>query len=670
MIILSGSSSTSCREHPPLPDESFRKITPVKPAFQWINFGQVKPRGWILDQMRHDLQEGFLGRLDQLVPDLIVQDSIYGKDRLTRLVKSKDLGTISLDQEWDIQYLWWNSETQSNWWDGLVRTAILTGDTGYFDKVRTHIADMLRTQDDDGYLGIYAPDLRYNFTGENGELWAQSTLFRYLLAWHEAGGDPEVLGAIERAMKRTMEAWPIYQSAPFKVEKAYAGVGHGLTITDALDRLYELTGDRTYHDYALWLYEDYNKHELPEEDIQVKNLFDPEYRFKGHGVHTYEHMRALLTAYYASGNPVLKKALDAYLDKLSSCLTPGGGPIGDEWVAGRNADATETGYEYCSIQELLDSYSHLLQKTGNLEWADRMEWLLYNGGQGARHPFEPAIAYCKTDNSFSMTGALHPVKPSAGRQADTRYKYSPAHQDIAVCCVPNAGRIYPYFVKAMWMNDGNDLVATLYGPCEVTTTIKGVTVRISEDTAYPFDDEVLLVISTDKPIMFRISLRKPGWSNDFILKAGSAKIQETKDCLTLEKKWENGDRISLRFFPGIISHEDLQGEHYLSRGPMVYALPLQGREKVSRQYGLDRFRDLYYYPGKQSYGNLAYQDSLLAGFRFNRGEPGEPDPWINNLSITGYMVNQVTGEQQEVTMVPMGGTILRQVTFKKVNSEQ
>lgn len=51
-----------------------------------------------------------------------------------------------------------------------------------------------------------------------------------------------------------------------------------------------------------------------------------------------------------------------------------------------------TGYEYCSIHELLDCYTHLLQKTGSAGWGDRAEWLLFNAGQGARHPEHHAIA--------------------------------------------------------------------------------------------------------------------------------------------------------------------------------------------------------------------------------------------------------------------------------------
>ncbi|HYG19407.1 MAG TPA: beta-L-arabinofuranosidase domain-containing protein, partial [Ohtaekwangia sp.] len=416
------------------------KTAPQAQQTAWLLFGDIKPRGWLLQQMERDLDYGFTGHLDKLVPDLVVADDIYGKDRLTREVKTKDVGAIKHDEAWEVQYLWWNSETQSNWWDGYVRNALLTGNEEAMRRTREYVNRMLSLQDADGYMGIYAPDLRYNFTGENGELWAQSTLFRALLAYYEATNDQSVLEAVERAADVTMRKYSP-ASPPFKVEKPFGGVEHGLTITDTFDRLYQLTGKEKYLAYAHWLYQNFSEYPMSQDDAQYAHLIDPGYRFKAHGVHTYEHLRSVVTAFYASGDKKLKKAIQGFLDKLDPCLTPSGGPIGDEWIGGRNADPSETGYEYCSIHELLDSYTHLMQKTGDLSYGDRIEWLLFNAGQGARHPEGHSIAYLKTDNSFSMTGPLH---PGAADDKQTRYKYSPVHQDAAVCCVPNAGRIFPY----------------------------------------------------------------------------------------------------------------------------------------------------------------------------------------------------------------------------------
>ena len=50
-------------------------------AYEWIRFGEIKPAGWMHTQMQRDLVHGFVGHLDELVPDLIQKDDIYGKDR-------------------------------------------------------------------------------------------------------------------------------------------------------------------------------------------------------------------------------------------------------------------------------------------------------------------------------------------------------------------------------------------------------------------------------------------------------------------------------------------------------------------------------------------------------------------------------------------------------------
>ena len=144
---------------------------------------------------------------------------------------------VAKESQWEVQFLWWNSETQSNWLDGMMRAALLLDRPDFIEKARTRIEHLLATQDADGYLGIYAPDLRFNFHGENGELWAQASLFRVLLGWYEATGETRALEAVRRAVDVTMDAYPIGASHPFAVKDDYAGVGHGLIFTDVLDRL-------------------------------------------------------------------------------------------------------------------------------------------------------------------------------------------------------------------------------------------------------------------------------------------------------------------------------------------------------------------------------------------------------------------------------------------------
>ena len=152
--------------------------------FTALPFGSVKPTGWLKKQMQADVN-GFVGNLDRIVPDLI-NDPIYGAGRLQKNSQAKDLGNQKTgDAAGDEQYKWWNSETQSNWWDGYLRNVFLLEDKAGLQKVTAYVEAILSTQDEDGYIGIYDKELRYNFNSENGELWSKATLYRGLLAYYE-----------------------------------------------------------------------------------------------------------------------------------------------------------------------------------------------------------------------------------------------------------------------------------------------------------------------------------------------------------------------------------------------------------------------------------------------------------------------------------------------------
>jgi hypothetical protein len=641
--------------------DPFAIIHPRSPAYQWLRFGEVRPAGWIREQMRRDLENGFLGHLDALVPGLIRDDDIYGSDRLTALSKHKDLGTVATDAAAQTQYMWWNSETQSNWRDGLVRTALLLDHAATLPKVQAYIERILATQDADGYLGIYAPDLRFNFAGENGELWAQATLFRVLLGYYEATGEARVLRAVEAALQATMAAYPQGRSQPFPGGDVVCGDSHGLVITDVLERLSQLTGDVTYARYAAWLYATFSQSQVSQADAQYGHLVDPAYRFREHAAHTYEHLRSLLVALYVTGNPGLETALAGYLAKLERCLTPSGGPIGDESIDGRDADPSETGYEYCSIHELLDSYTHLLQKTGDPRWADRAEWLLFNAGQGARHPEDAAIAYLKTDNSFSMTGPLHPGDLQGEHNPQIRYKYSPVHQDVAVCCVPNAGRILPYYVKAMWLRSADGLVAALYGACDLQAEVNGAAVRITETTDYPFNLEITFSVEAAQPTEFTLSLRKPAWASGFTL-AGAESHTESDGLIHVRKTWSTGDQLTLRFETGVEVHRWGADEGYVSYAALLFVLPLKGEARPGRQYS-PGFQDWYYALASDTADGLLLPPKPV--FTLQR-QPFDPaHPW-DALALSGNLLNASGEETKSVRLVPFWGSILRRVTFGKL----
>ncbi len=622
-------------------DDPCTIIEPMQEYYEPLSLGEIRPEGWIRYMMVQDMN-GFVGNLDRLVPEIILEDDIYGKDRRSGgYPGGVDPQELSPDEK--SVYMWWNSESQSNWRDGFIAHAILLGDSSRIDRTRAYVRRILDTQDPDGYLGIYTPDFRYDFDSDNGELWAKATLLRGLLKYYEAFGEEEVLDAIIRAVENVMDHYPPGASEPFNIGSRHSGgLTHGLTITDVLDRLSQLTGDPKYREYTVFLYEDYCKHELGEADIQYQNIMDTGYRIWGHGVHVYESLRPLVIAWYASGNPKLGEAVEIYKGRIGKMLTPAGGPIGDEWIVGRTADATHTGYEYCSSHELLHSYAFLMQKTGDLLSAENIERILFNAALGAKNGTEQCIAYLKTDNSYAMTGTLNGAPQ--GKEKQTRYKYSPAHEDVAVCCVPNAGRILPYYLQHMWMKDADGFVNLLHGPSVVRSEWKGTPLRIETDTDYPYKNHFRIIARSDERIDLQLKIRIPEWVDQ----VRSNDPYEKKDGFLVFDVTGNEAGFSFYFDTGIKVRSFGKKEHYFTRGALVYALPIQDISKKVRSYPLGGFHDYHYLPaGTPRYGFTRDHNVSMTG----------------KLEMSLNLFNTQTGNKERVKLVPVGKTLLRQVTF-------
>ena len=640
LILLAGLILASCHQQNQESNSPFNKVAAIPEAYKPLTIVEIKPAGWIKDQIRENL-DGFTGRLDTLIPKLTMEDKIYGEDRLTKKIKNKDVGALGEEGDWQVQFLWWNSETQSNWRDGYIRSAILLDDTSHLKKLQSYIDYILSTQDEDGYLGIYDKDLRYRFDNENGELWAKSSLMRGLLAWYEYTNDKNILVAIERAAQNVINNYPANRSHPFYSKQPnVGGTSHGLTITDIFESLYRISGKEVYRDYCLFLYKDFSEQEL-NESAQYKKLINDTLLLSSHGVHVYEHLRSLAAAYYASGNTNLKTATHKFLDKIKEETTASGAGVGDEWIGGKKADATTRGYEYCSLHELMHSYLELLIKSGDKVFGDNAEKIFLNAAQGARHPSQSCIAYLKSDNSYYMTGGLN---GDTSDKNQTRYSYSPVHQEAAVCCVPNAGRIAPYYVQHMWLKSDHALVASLLGPSVVNTDLKNQPVTIVEQTRYPFENTFEFVVTAD--FEFDLKIRKPGWVTAFTV---DTDYREEDGFIVIRKNWEGTQTVKLSFIPNVVVQEDLNAEKYFSYGALVLAAPLATKEEKTKSFPI---------PG---FFNLKYSPETLNVYQYT-GDPVEAGTQPLHFKTT--LLNADSKKKESVELVPMAKTILRQVTFK------
>ncbi len=639
---------------------------PIQPAFQPLPTGSNRPDGWLMEMMKQDLNNGIVGALDDLYPGF--SDDIFNTNRRGGLDDVPEMGDIVLTgAEWEQSIMWWNAETIGNWWDGFIRHAFLTGDEQAIAQSRAIIENLLASQDEDGYIGIYKENLRYKHEGSNGELWAQTTAFRTMLGYYELAGDQRVLDAVEKGMAVTMKNYNKGARNPFYLKNAFGGVTHGLMLTDVCETLHRITGKSVYQDYATYLYEAFSTYSINRafNDLRYPFLMEKDTLFTGHGVHTYEHFRTMVNAYYATGYPELKQAYDNALYKLKPTILPSGAGHANEWIAGLTADPDETATEFCTMLELRNSLGSILQKTGEASFGDHAEKLTFNGIMGFRNREGTGITYSKHDNCYILDGKS---REEEGLKKEVRYKYSPTHEDPAVCCVPNYTRNYTYYVDMMWMKKEDGLVAVLYGPSVLKTEINGARVEVHQITGYPFSDAIRFEIETSEDVAFSLYFRKPGWVADMQVNADNGEPILENGFYKISKSWKSGDVVEVLFKNEIKVQKASNGESYFQRGPLVYAYEIPSEKEVIKEYERNGFSDYYALPTDESYKNWALpsgSNERNSGFSFmDKKITDTSNPWLDTRFILeGEVIDVKTKKSQKVRLRPMGCTILRKVTF-------
>ncbi|MBI5685888.1 MAG: glycoside hydrolase family 127 protein [Verrucomicrobia bacterium] len=609
--------------------------------FQFMKVGEVQPRGWLLEQIRTDATCGYGPVLDKLTDRCEVP--VFDSRNKSELAKPK------------IGEVWWNGETTGNWLDGLIRTAYLSGDAATKRQVDGIVTRILAMQEEDGYLGTYPKALRYEqpVTTKNGELWSQTCLFRGLLAYHEFTGRRDVLEAVRRAAKLMISKYG--PDRPYWKEGAVGaggGPGHNIMFVDVCEWLYRLTGDKSFVEFSKFLYDGYSELvEIRERDIQLRHLANMDELFEGHGAHVMEHLRVPLFVHHATRDAKYRAAADNCSPKTARHLSAGGACISDEGVHQR-AGSASIGCEYCTMLELLHSLQSGVEKTGRAPLGDWIEVLAFNSAQGARQRDGKAIQYCTRDNQYEATR----------KGAGSRFKLSPTHDDVAVCCPVTALKFFPYFVNQLWMKSADGLVAVSYAPNELTTTVNGVKVRITTETAYPFEDEVRMTVTPEKPVKFALRLRIPDWVGETKVRAAGSSATDENGWRVLTKEWKPGDRVTISFTPEVERKTMSNGEVYWKRGPLVFALPIPSERKSSRSYAVEGFADYEYTPKAGAFWDYAV-DKGNDAFQFER-VAAKGDPWAKPpLRLTGNLLNRKTNVNEPVALVPMGTSLLRRTTF-------
>ncbi len=509
---------------------------PLVPSqFLGLPTGSVEPRGWVREFLKRQ-REGLTGHLGEISAWLQKEDNAW----LSKNGKGK--------------YGW---EELPYWLKGYIELAYIFNDPKMIAESQVWIEGTLASQRPDGDFG---PDERFGDDGSR-DYWANMVMLFCLQSYYEHTSDPRVLELMAKYFKYQLTV------PDEKLLTHYWQKMRGGDNIYAIHWLYNRTGDpellkvveKIHRATANWKMKD----DLPNwHNVNIAECFREPAQ-----MYLQTHDRTDLQAAYANHFEIRKRYGQV----------PGGMFGGDENCRPGYDDprqATET----CGFVEQMLSDQMLLQISGDPFWADHCEDVAFNSYPAAVMPDFKALRYLTAPNMVVSDAKNH------APGIDNHGPFLMMNPFSSRCCQHNHSHGWPYFSKNLWLaTPDNGVLAALYSASEVRLKVgNGATVRIAEETRYPFADSIQFTVKAEQSVTFPLYLRVPAWCKapQVAINGQAAPLAAaTGKFIRITREWQNGDVVTLKL-PMEVSVREWTANHNsvsVDYGPLTFSLKIGER---------------------------------------------------------------------------------------------
>lgn len=349
----------------------------------------------------------------------------------------------------------------------------------------------------------------------------------------------------------------------------------------ALARLYLATGDKKYLDQAKYFLDRRGYTERKDEYSQAHKPVIEQDEAVGHAVRAAYMYAGMADVAALTGDSAYIKAIDRIWDNI----------VGKKYYITGGIGATSNGEAFGANYELpnMSAYCETCAAIGNVYVNHRL-FLLH--GDSKYYDVAERTLYNGLISGVALDGGAffypNPLESMGQHQRQPWFG--------CACCPSNIARFIPSVPGYVYAVKDNDVYVNLYMSNNADLDVNGKAVALSQQTNYPWNGDIAVIVDKNKAGNFDLKLRIPGWVKNkpvpsdlysytdgkrlgytVMVNGKPAEGELTADgYYTIGRNWKKGDKVELHLDmePRTVkAHGKVEadkGKIAIERGPIVY----------------------------------------------------------------------------------------------------